>query len=83
VREGESCFGRENILVVYNVEFNGSMEDITSYESKVAIDGALSATEKGPGAAGVIRELKVGVLEERDCDYREQSVQSHKRRVPL
>ena len=56
-------------IVVEDVGFDNSVEDVTANESKVAVNGGSGTTSKVPGFGLVVGEGGVGVLEVSDGHY--------------
>ena len=56
-------------IVVQDVGFDNSVEDVTANESKVAVNGGSGTTSKVPGFGLVVGEGGVGVLEVSDGHY--------------
>lgn len=55
-------------VVVQDVGFNNAVEEVSSDEAEISIDGSGGAASKCPRVAFVVWEGGVGVLEEGDCD---------------
>lgn len=54
-------------VVVQNVVLDHAVEERSSDEAEVAVDGRGGAPHEGPGCVGVVGERKVSVLEEGYC----------------
>ena len=61
-------------VVVQNVGLNDTVEDVTTNEAKVTVDGGGGATSKVPHLGLIVRERGVGVLQESDGNCRSQNV---------
>ena len=59
-------------IVVQDVGFDNSVEDVTADESKVAVNGGSGSTSKVPGFWLVVGEGGVGVLEVSDGHYNQR-----------
>ena len=46
-----------------------AMEEMTTDEAELAVNGSQSTLDKGPAAGLVVRHLKVGVMQIGDGDY--------------
>lgn len=55
-------------VVVQNVGLDDTVEQVATDEAKLTINGCSGALDKGPLLAGVVRQGRVGVLEEGDSD---------------
>jgi hypothetical protein len=55
-------------VVVEDVGLDDAVEDLTTNEAELAVNGSGGATGEVPGLAGVVREGRVGVLEVGDGD---------------
>jgi hypothetical protein len=55
-------------VVVEDVGLDDTVEKVTADEAKLAVDGGSGSASKGPGVGVVVRERRVGVLEEGDGD---------------
>ena len=53
-------------IVVQDMGFDDTMEELTSDESELSIDGGCGATSVGPGSRGIMRKRGIGVLQEGD-----------------
>jgi hypothetical protein len=60
---------KRGVLVMQNVVLGRPVEDIATYETKVAVYGTAGAAEEGPGSVGVVGKLSVGVVEECDSNW--------------
>ena len=56
-------------IVVEDVCLDDAVHELATDEAKLAVDGCSSAASVGPGRRSVVREGRVSVLEEGDCDY--------------
>jgi hypothetical protein len=55
-------------VVVENVCFDNSMQEVTSNEAKLSVNGSSSSTSKVPSLWLVMRKRRIGVLEESNSD---------------
>lgn len=59
-------------VVVKDVSFDDSMEDVAADEAKFAINGGSSSASEGPDFRSVVGERWIGVLEVGDRNYSSQ-----------
>lgn len=59
-------------IVVQDVRLDDTVEEPAADEAELAVDGCGSTLDEGPLLAGVVREGRVGVLEEGDGNYRRE-----------
>lgn len=55
-------------VVVKHVCLDDPVQKLTTDEAELTVDSGGGATDEVPGLGVVVRELRVGVLEESDCD---------------
>lgn len=65
-------------VVVQNVGLDDTVEQVATDEAKLTVDGCSGALDKGPLLAGVVRQGRVGVLEEGDSDCEVRKIVSRK-----
>lgn len=65
-------------VVVQNVGLDDTVQQVATDEAKLTINGCSGALDKGPLLAGVVRQGRVGVLEEGDSDCVEVRIVSRK-----
>ena len=61
--------GDSGHIVVKDVGLNNAVHEMTADEAKFAVNGRGGTAGKGPCVGLVMRERRVGVLEERDGNY--------------
>lgn len=54
--------------MVYNMSFDDAVKKRAAYEAKFPIDGCGGATGKSPSLSSVMRNSRIGMLEEGDCN---------------
>ena len=57
-------------IVVQNVGLNDTVEDVTTDKTEVTVNGSGSTTSEVPNLRLVVRERRVGVLQESDGDWK-------------
>lgn len=51
------------------MRLDGTMEDVSTDPTEVAVDSGGSTAEKRPGTVGIVGNAEISVLEERDGYY--------------
>lgn len=59
--------GYSGYEMVYNMSFDDAMEKRAAYEAEFPIDGCGGATGESPSLSSVMRNGRIGMLEEGNC----------------
>ena len=57
-------------VMVEDVSFDDAMEQRTTYESEITVNGCCSSCSKSPGTGSIMCNGRVRVLQIRDCNFR-------------